>query len=157
MGKVIVASYCQELNPAQGFCIGRSMETRSPSKPLTASTGQAYQANPSSATSARTQLEQQSESLANRQLGSTSGTLQADAQQRANQFNQLSQAFATSGNGPSTASALLASIGDGHDFASGRQFAVCLGMLPGQHSSAGKQRLGRINRAGNRYLRPLPT
>ena len=46
-------------------------------------------------------------------------------------------------------------IGDGHDFASGRQFAAWLGMVPGQYSSGGKQRLGRITKAGDRYLRTL--
>jgi transposase len=60
-----------------------------------------------------------------------------------------------SGIGPPTASALVASIGDGHDFASGRQFAAWLGMVPGQYSSGGKQRLGRITKAGDRYLRTL--
>jgi transposase len=60
-----------------------------------------------------------------------------------------------SGIGPTTASALVASIGDGHDFASGRQFAAWLGMVPGQYSSGGKQRLGRITKAGDRYLRTL--
>jgi transposase len=59
------------------------------------------------------------------------------------------------GIGPTTASALVATIGDGHDFASGRQFAAWLGMVPGQYSSGGKQRLGRITKAGDRYLRTL--
>jgi len=60
-----------------------------------------------------------------------------------------------SGIGPTTASALVATIGDGHDFESGRQFAAWLGMVPGQYSSGGKQRLGRITKAGDRYLRTL--
>jgi transposase len=60
-----------------------------------------------------------------------------------------------SGIGPTTASALVATAGDGHDFASGRQFAAWLGMVPGQYSSGGKQRLGRITKAGDRYLRTL--
>lgn len=60
-----------------------------------------------------------------------------------------------SGMGPTTASALVATVGDGHDFASGRQFAAWLGMVPGQYSSGGKQRLGGITQAGDRYLRTL--
>jgi transposase len=60
-----------------------------------------------------------------------------------------------SGIGPTTASALVATIGDGHDFTSGRQLAAWLGMVPGQYSSGGKQRLGRITKAGDRYLRTL--
>lgn len=59
------------------------------------------------------------------------------------------------GIGATTASALLASIGGGHDFHSGRQLAAWLGLVPGQYSSGGKQRLGRITKAGDRYLRTL--
>ena len=59
------------------------------------------------------------------------------------------------GIGPNTASALLASIGGGHDFASGRQVAAWIGLVPGQYSSGGKARLGRITKAGDNYLRSL--
>jgi transposase len=59
------------------------------------------------------------------------------------------------GVGPTTASALLASIGYGHDFCSGRQLAAWLGLVPGQYSSGGKTRLGKITKAGDRYLRTL--
>ena len=59
------------------------------------------------------------------------------------------------GIGPVTASALLASIGIGHDFANGRQVAAWIGLTPGQYSSGGKSRLGRITKAGDSYLRSL--
>ena len=59
------------------------------------------------------------------------------------------------GIGPVTASALLASIGGGHDFKNGRQVAAWIGLTPGQHSSGGKARLGRITKAGDNYLRTL--
>ncbi|WP_255581147.1 IS110 family transposase [Caballeronia sp. dw_276] len=59
------------------------------------------------------------------------------------------------GIGPTTASALLASIGAGHDFRNGRQVAAWLGLTPGQHSSGGKARLGSITKAGDAYLRSL--
>ncbi|TDN67144.1 IS110 family transposase [Paraburkholderia sp. BL10I2N1] len=59
------------------------------------------------------------------------------------------------GIGPTTASALLASLGVGHDFSNGRQVAAWLGLTPGQHSSGGKQRLGSITKAGDAYLRSL--
>ncbi len=59
------------------------------------------------------------------------------------------------GIGPNTASALLASIGAGHDFRNGRQVAAWIGLTPGQYSSGGKARLGRITKAGDRYLRSL--
>ncbi|MBN3783627.1 IS110 family transposase [Burkholderia sp. Ac-20345] len=59
------------------------------------------------------------------------------------------------GIGPTTASALLASLGGGHDFRNGRQVAAWLGLTPGQHSSGGKARLGSITKAGDAYLRSL--
>ncbi|KPY29935.1 ISPsy16, transposase, partial [Pseudomonas savastanoi pv. retacarpa] len=52
------------------------------------------------------------------------------------------------GVGSTTASALVASIGDGHDFRNGRQVAAWHGLTPSQYSSGGKQRLGSITKAG---------
>jgi transposase len=63
--------------------------------------------------------------------------------------------MAMPGIGPITANALLAAIGNGHDFRNGRQLAAWLGLTPGQHSSGGKSKLGRITKAGDRYLRTL--
>ncbi len=61
------------------------------------------------------------------------------------------------GIGPTTASALLASIGAGHDFRNGRQVAAWLGLTPGrQYSSEGKERLGSLTKVGDAYLRSLP-
>jgi len=59
------------------------------------------------------------------------------------------------GVGPTTATALVAMIGRGHEFKCGRQLAAWLGLVPGQYSSGGKQRLGRITKAGDPYLRML--
>jgi transposase len=59
------------------------------------------------------------------------------------------------GIGPTTASALAASLGEGHDFRNGRQLAAWVGLVPGQYSSGGKARLGRITKAGDAYLRSL--
>lgn len=59
------------------------------------------------------------------------------------------------GIGPTTASALLASLGAGHDFKNGRQVAAWLGLTPGQYSSGGQARLGSITKAGDGYLRSL--
>nr|WP_259375325.1 IS110 family transposase [Rubrivivax gelatinosus] len=59
------------------------------------------------------------------------------------------------GIGSTTASALLASIGYGHDFANGRQLAAWMDLAPSQYSSGGKNRLGRITKAGDAYLRTL--
>lgn len=60
-----------------------------------------------------------------------------------------------SGVGATTATCLLAMIGNGHDFDCGRQFAAWLGLAPGQYSSGGKTRLGRITKSGDAYLRNL--
>jgi transposase len=59
------------------------------------------------------------------------------------------------GVGPTTASALVAMIGRGHEFKCGRQLSAWLGLVPGQYSSGGKQRLGHITKAGDPYLRML--
>lgn len=59
------------------------------------------------------------------------------------------------GVGATTATALVAMIGRGQEFACGRQLAAWLGLVPGQYSSGGKQRLGRITKAGDPYLRML--
>jgi transposase len=65
------------------------------------------------------------------------------------------QLMRLSGVGPTTATAILAMIGNGHEFRCGRQFAAWLGLVPGQYSSGGKTRLGRITKAGDAYLRSL--
>lgn len=57
--------------------------------------------------------------------------------------------------GPITASAIAASVGDPAAFRNGRHFAAWLGLVAKQHSTAGKQRLGRISKMGDRYLRKL--
>ena len=59
------------------------------------------------------------------------------------------------GVGVITATALVATIGDASQFASGRQLAAWLGLVPKQHSSGGKERLGRISKRGDGYLRKL--
>ena len=59
------------------------------------------------------------------------------------------------GIGPITATALVASVGDAKIFKNGRQFAAWLGLVPRQHSTGGKVRLGRISKRGDLYLRML--
>ncbi len=59
------------------------------------------------------------------------------------------------GVGVVTASAIIASIGDGHQFRNGREFAAWLGLTPANKSSGGKERLGRITKMGDQYLRSL--
>ena len=59
------------------------------------------------------------------------------------------------GIGPIVATALVAEIGDWKTFSSGRSLAAWIGLVPKQHSTGGKDRLGSITKQGNRYLRWL--
>jgi transposase len=70
--------------------------------------------------------------------------------------NQASQRLATiPGVGIITATALSAAVTDPSIFRSGREFAAFLGLVPRQNSSGGKERLGRISKMGDGYLRKL--
>jgi len=59
------------------------------------------------------------------------------------------------GVGPLIATALVASIPDPSVFRSGRDLSAWIGLVPKQSSTGGKERLGGISKAGNRYLRSL--
>jgi transposase len=75
--------------------------------------------------------------------------------QMAREDERARQLMRLSGVGETTATALIAMIGNGHEFKSGRQLSAWLGLVPGQYSSGGKTRLGRITKAGDAYLRSL--
>ena len=57
--------------------------------------------------------------------------------------------------GPITATATVAAIGNGAAFKKGRGFSAWLGVVPGEHSTGGKQKLTGTSRRGNKYLRKL--
>jgi transposase len=59
------------------------------------------------------------------------------------------------GVGPMLATAVVATIADPKAFRSGRNFSAWIGLVPKQHSSGGKDRLGSISKQGDRYLRSL--
>ena len=59
------------------------------------------------------------------------------------------------GVGPLLATALVASVADPKTFRSGRNFSAWIGLVPKQHSSGGRDRLGSISKQGDRYLRSL--
>lgn len=75
--------------------------------------------------------------------------------QMAKQDARAEQLMRLCGVGETTATALVAMIGNGHEFRNGRQLSAWLGLVPGQYSSGGKVRLGRITKAGDAYLRSL--
>ena len=77
---------------------------------------------------------------------------------REHKANPASRRLATiPGIGPITASAIAATITDPLAFKSGRELAAWMGLVPRQHSSGGKQKLGRVSKQGDRYLRRLLT
>ena len=59
------------------------------------------------------------------------------------------------GIGPIIATALVASVSDPSIFKSGRELAAWIGLVPKQSSTGGKERMGRISKQGDRYLRWL--
>ena len=59
------------------------------------------------------------------------------------------------GVGPLLATALVASVADPKTFRSGRNFSAWIGLVPKQHSSGGREKLGSISKRGDRYLRSL--
>ena len=59
------------------------------------------------------------------------------------------------GIGPTTALAIVATVGNAREFKNGRQFAAWIGLVPGQYSTGGKARLGHISKRGDAYLRNL--
>jgi transposase len=61
------------------------------------------------------------------------------------------------GVGPALATALVASVADPKAFRSGRDFSAWIGLVPKQHSSGGRDKLGSISKQGDRYLRGLFT
>ena len=75
--------------------------------------------------------------------------------QLAREDEQAQRLMQLRGVGPTTATAIVASIGNGHDFRNGRQFSAWLGLVPRQNSSGGKAKLGRITKAGDSYIRTL--
>jgi hypothetical protein len=70
--------------------------------------------------------------------------------------SEVSQRLASApGVGPITATALVAAVGDGKQFNSARPFAAWVGLTPGVQASVDKERIGRITKRGDRYLRTL--
>jgi transposase len=70
--------------------------------------------------------------------------------------NETSLRLATvPGIGTLTATLLNANVSDPKVFSSGREFAAWIGLVPRQHSTGGKAKLGKISKMGNRDLRRL--
>jgi len=65
------------------------------------------------------------------------------------------QLMTISGVGELSATAVIAAVGNIENFKNGRQFAAFLGLVPRQHSTGGKDRLGGISKRGDGYIRKL--
>ena len=109
-------------------------------------------AEPAIAAAARAMFVRMGEHIA--ELDRQIAAIDADllAQHKANPVSRL--LVEVPGIGPITAITLALGV-DPAAFASGRHFAAWLGLTPKEHSSGGKQRLGRISKAGNERLRSL--
>jgi transposase len=81
--------------------------------------------------------------------------LDREIARRAREDETAKRLMTIPGIGPITATALTALAPPPESFARGRDFAAWLGLVPRQHSSGGKQKLGAISRMGERSLRRL--
>jgi transposase len=81
--------------------------------------------------------------------------LDREIARRAREDDTARRLMTIPGIGPITATALSALAPPPESFARGRDFAAWLGLVPRQHSTGGKQKLGAISRMGERSLRRL--
>lgn len=81
--------------------------------------------------------------------------LDREIRQRAREDSVASRLMTVPGIGPICASAMMALAPPAESFARGRDFSAWLGLVPKQHSSGGKERLGRTSKMGQRDLRRL--
>ena len=78
-----------------------------------------------------------------------------EIEQHANEDARCIEIQKLKGIGPITASAVVATIGDPGVFKNGREVSAWFGLVPKQHSSGNKIRLGGISKRGDRYIRTL--
>lgn len=79
-----------------------------------------------------------------------------EAAEQAAEANQQARLLMTQpGVGPITALAFVLTVGEVKRFPRGKHVASYLGLIPREHSSGGKQRLGAISKQGNRFARML--
>ena len=92
-----------------------------------------------------------------RALDTRIGECDLRIREHANQAEPARRVQAVLGIGEITASALIATISNPRDFRNGRQMSAWNGLVPKQHSTGGKSRLGVITKRGDTYLRGLLT
>ncbi len=79
----------------------------------------------------------------------------ADLDQIAKNAELCRRVSTVPGVGPIISTALVAAVGDASTFSKGRNMSAWLGLVPKQHSTGGKAKLGGISKRGNPYLRML--
>src|ERR1700758_2139642 len=90
-----------------------------------------------------------------RQLQSQIDAIDVDIVKAAGEHEACQRLMAIPGIGAVTATAIVSAIGNGAEFKRGRGFSAWLGLIPGQYSTGGKQKLLGISKRGNCYLRRL--
>ena len=81
--------------------------------------------------------------------------LDRDVAEQAEARPEVRRLMTHPGVGPVTALAFVLTMGPVDRFPRGKQVASYLGLIPSEHSSGGKQRLGHISKQGNAFLRGL--
>jgi len=90
------------------------------------------------------------------ELGQLAGRIeQMDTviQQTARENEACQRLTTIPGVGPVTATALIGAIGNGSAFRKGRDLSTWMGIVPGEYTTGGKQKLLGISKRGNKYLR----
>ena len=90
-----------------------------------------------------------------KQLNSQVEQLDQAVKQAAEQHPQAQLLMTQPGVGPVTALAFVLTIGEVTRFAGSKQLTSYLGLVPSEHSSGSKRRLGAITKQGNCFLRKL--
>jgi transposase len=89
------------------------------------------------------------------QLAARIGEMDRVIQKTARENEACQRLTEIPGVGPVTSTALIGAIGNGSAFGKGRALSSWMGIVPGEHSSGGKQKLLGISKRGNKYLRRL--
>jgi len=89
------------------------------------------------------------------QLGTRIEEMDTMIQREARDNEACQRLTAIPGVGPVTATALIGAIGNASAFGKGRDLSAWMGIVPGEYSTGGKQKLLGISKRGNQYLRRL--
>ena len=90
-----------------------------------------------------------------RQANEAINRLEKGLKRQANNDEAAQRLMKMRGVAEKISTATIAHAGNGYGYKSGRHFSANLGLVPKEHSSGGKQKLGGITKRGNRYLRRL--